>query len=183
MLLISLLMVNSGPDAPDNVARFARLYEEFMPKVFRYIIYRVNDKHTTEDLTSLVFEKALVKYKTFDVEKAAFGTWIIAIARNTVIDHFRRPKGCETALDEALEIADGDDSPDEKIVRAEELRKLRICLERLAAPEKEIISLKFGGELTNRAISRELKMSESNVGVIVFRAVRKLRDCFGWQYD
>jgi RNA polymerase sigma factor (sigma-70 family) len=181
MLLISYLIMDSDESNPDNAALFTQLYDEFMPKVFRYIIYWVNDKHTTEDLTSAVFEKALVKFKTFNVAKATFGTWIIAIARNTVIDYFRRNKRYETDLDQALDIIDGDDSPDERIIKAEELRKLRLCMERLSAPEKEIISLKFGGELTNRAISRELRLSESNVGVIVFRAVRKLRDCIGWQ--
>ena len=50
--------------------------------------------------------------------------------------------------------------------------------------EQELISLKFSGELTNREISRITGLSESNVGTILCRAVRKLRDEFmGWQKD
>ena len=48
---------------------FARLYEEYMPKVFRYIYYRVNNEQLTEDLTSSVFEKALVNFKKYSSEK------------------------------------------------------------------------------------------------------------------
>jgi DNA-directed RNA polymerase specialized sigma24 family protein len=43
---------------PTNQEVFAELYDEFMPKIFRYIRYKVNDEQMTEDLTSTVFKKA-----------------------------------------------------------------------------------------------------------------------------
>ena len=51
---------------------FAELYEEFLPKVFRYIRYRVDSGQVTEDLTSMVFEKALVNFEKYSKEKASF---------------------------------------------------------------------------------------------------------------
>ena len=59
---------------------FADFYSQYLPKVFRYISYKVSDTHLAEDLTSTVFEKALTKFKSYQSEKAAFSTWIFRIA-------------------------------------------------------------------------------------------------------
>lgn len=158
---------------------FGRLYEEFVPKVFRYVSYRVADTHLAEDLTSAVFEKALTKFKTYDAERAGFSTWIFSIARNTLIDHFRVSGRRQTIqLDSLSEMGDGKTSPEDALVQAEERRKLQACLAQLPLPEQEIISLKFGAEMTNRQIAGMLGLTESNVGVILYRSVRKLRDSF-----
>jgi RNA polymerase sigma factor (sigma-70 family) len=160
-------------------AIFATLYEEFLPKVYRYISYKVADRNLAEDLTSLVFEKALTKYESYSSEKARFSTWVFSIARNTVIDHFRvSSKKQNVPLETALSIPDGGPSPDDELVRGEENRRLQKCVSKLSHQEQEIISLKFGAELTNREIARTTGLSESNVGTILFRTVRKLRDEF-----
>jgi RNA polymerase sigma-70 factor (ECF subfamily) len=59
---------------------------------------------------------------------------------------------------------------------------LRSCLSLLGQTEKEIVSLKFASDMNNRQIAGILGLSESNVGTIIYRAVRKLRDGFTeWQ--
>lgn len=164
---------------------FAGLYEQYLPKVFRYISYRVANIHTAEDLTSVVFEKALTRFASYSSEKAAFSTWIFSIARNTVIDHYRMSHKEQTLqLDNLPDPASDKPSPEEEAVRAEELQKLHSCLAQLPQQEQEIISLKFGGEMNNRQIAVMLGLGESNVGTIIYRAVRKLRDSFkGWQNE
>ena len=168
----------------ENTAEaFARLYDQFMPKVFRYINYRIVDMHMAEDLTSTVFEKALTKFKSYDSEKAGFSTWIFSIARNTLIDHYRTHKADRNVpLENALPLSAETVSVEEVITREEECQILQKCVKELSAREQEIISLKFGGEMTNREIARMTGLSESNVGTTIFRTVRKLRDNFSrWQ--
>ncbi len=158
---------------------FARLYDEFMPKVFRYIHYKVNNEHLTEDLTSSVFEKALVNFKKYSSDKASFSTWIFAIARNAVIDHYRASaRRRDVPLEEAIEVPARDVSPQEGAERRAEREFLYVSLAKLSQEEQEIIRLKFGAEMNNRQIARMLGLSESNVGTKLFRAVRKLRDNF-----
>ncbi len=158
---------------------FAELYEEYLPKVFRYLQYKVSNIQLTEDLTSAVFEKALVNFGKYSSDKAKFSTWIFSIARNLVIDHYRVQGRRQTvSLEEAAEMSSGDLALEEELVRKEELRKLRVSLSGLSQEEQEIISLKFGSELNNRQIARMLGLSESNVGTKLYRAVRKLRDSF-----
>jgi RNA polymerase sigma factor (sigma-70 family) len=159
---------------------FAAFYSTYLPKVYRYISYRIEDTHLAEDITSTVFEKALTKYTSFQPEKASFSTWIFTIARNTLTDHYRRSHNQATVpLDDPLPVSSGGDSPEEDMEKAEELKLLNSCLAQLSPAEQEIISLKFGAEMTNRQIASSLAMTESNVGIIIFRAIRKLRDNFG----
>ena len=158
---------------------FAELYEEYLPKVFRYIQYKVNNMQLTEDLTSTVFEKALTNFGKFSSDKASFSTWIFSIARNTVIDHYRVQARKQTiSLEEVVDVPSGDLSPDEELARKEELKKLRVNLAGLSREEQEIISLKFWAEFNNRQIAKMIGLSESNVGTKLYRAVRKLRNSF-----
>jgi RNA polymerase sigma-70 factor (ECF subfamily) len=149
-----------------------------MPGVYRYIGYRVGDPVLTEDLTAAVFEKALAAFPRYRQEKASPMTWLMAIARNVVVDHLRRlGRDLTVPLELAEQLACPRPNPGEAVERGEEVARLRYCLSRLAGRDREIISLKFGAELNNRMIAAALSLSETNVGAIVFRALRKLRDC------
>ena len=162
---------------------FAGLYEQYMPDIYKYIHYRVGNIHLAEDLTSTVFEKALKGFSRYLSDKASFFTWLMAIARYTVIDHYRQQsRRKDMPLEAADDISSDNASPEGEAVRREELQRLRFCLERLSRQEQEIVSCKFGAEMNNRQVAGVLSLSESNVGTILYRAVRKLRDCFReWQ--
>lgn len=157
---------------------FSQLYEEHLPSVFRYINYRVGNRAVAEELTSAVFEKALAAFSGYRKEKAQPQTWLITIARNTVIDYFRQSSRRDTVpLESAAEVASADPPPQEVVERREEYQRLRFCLEMLSLREQEIVSFKFGAGFTNRRIASVLSLSESNVGIILFRAIGKLRSC------
>ncbi|HEX9896086.1 MAG TPA: sigma-70 family RNA polymerase sigma factor [Dehalococcoidales bacterium] len=172
--------------SPGSIAEiFGRLYEQYLPKVYQYVSYRVGNRTEAEELTSVIFEKALTKFGSYDSKRAAFSTWIFSIAHNTVIDHYRgRSREQKLQKEVKLRIVAISTSPEEEAVRSEEIQKLHKCLSLLNRNEQELISLKFSGEMTNREIARITGLSESNVGTILCRAVRKLRDEFsGWQHD
>jgi RNA polymerase sigma factor (sigma-70 family) len=158
---------------------FAGLYDENMPKVYRYIFYKVSDHQLAEDLTSNVFEKALIKFSQYDESRASFLTWIFGITRTTIADYYRaRPKVDTTLIEEALEIPGQDPLPDEVLEIGEEKQLLWKCIELLPEDEQEIIRLKFAMEMTNRDIAKQTGLTESNVGVKLYRTIRKLRDTF-----
>jgi RNA polymerase sigma factor (sigma-70 family) len=184
VLSFFLLAVETANKIARSTAEvFTDLYREFLPKVYRYVSYRISDTHMAEDLTSLIFEKALTKFRSYSSEKAAFSTWIFSIARNTVIDHFRASGKTQVVQIENISMTHSDGpSPEEEMIRSEEYKMLQSCISQLGQQEQEIISLKFGAEMTNRQIARMTGLSESNVGIIIYRTVRKLRDNFnrGW---
>ena len=188
LLFLTVRAENSNVAAaiPSSTAElFGRLYEQYLPRIFQYVSYRVGDRTTAEDLTSDIFNKALTNFTRYDSRKASFSTWIFSIARNTLIDYYRGRSREQKLQEEAdLGVLPFSTSPEEEASRSEEVHKLRDCLSLLNPNEQELISLKFSSEMTNREISQITGLSESNVGTILCRAVRKLRDSFlEWQYD
>ena len=180
-----LLSVHFEKVGQSTAEAFSVFYEQYLPKIFKYISYRINDKFMAEDLTAVVFEKALTKYKTYSSNKAAISTWLFTIAKNTLIDHFREAQREKTVqLDETLDIPQDARTPEQAVIEKEKWQTLRRCLASLASNEREIITLKFSSQMTNRQIAQVLGLSDSNVGVILYRAIRRLRDDFGvWQNE
>ena len=172
-------------DTVSRAEEFGRLYEIYLPKIYQYARYRVADRDAAEDLTADIFNRALDGFTRFNPQKASFSTWIFSIARNTIIDYYRKhAKEMRLIRDTEPENAISSDSPEEKVSRSEEITRLRECISKLNENEQELISLKFSGGITNREIARITGLSESNVGTILCRAIRKLRDNFsGWYYE
>ena len=164
---------------PAREADWDALYADQLPRVYNYFRYRVGDGAVAEDLTSLTFEKAWVARNRYRRDLAAFSTWLMSIARNVVIDHYRRRRD-HAPLDAAAHVAGGDD-PHEQVERQEAFERLSRLMNELSERDRDLVALKYGAELTNRAIAKQLKLTETNVGTLLHRAVTKLRA--GWMKE
>lgn len=148
-------------------------YKEYLPRVYNFFRYRLNDVSLAEDLTAATFEKAWRGRMRFQSDLSAFSTWLFTIARNVATDHFRQG-GWEVPLEAVREPPDS--MPlEETLQRKQEFARLRTSLSRLTARERDLIALKYGAGLNNREIARLTRLSESNVGTILYRTVEKLR--------
>ena len=179
--------LDSSPEETHENSRdaFAELYEQYMPKVYRYINFRIRDEDTSQDLTSTVFQKALSKFSGFNPHKASFSTWIFTITRNTVIDYYRVHKKHEHSEPWTSEYTPAESpSPEEEVIRTEYTQKLRDFLSRLKKREQDVIILKYSNGMSNREIAEALNLTESNVGSILCRTIRRLRNSFmEWQNE
>jgi RNA polymerase sigma-70 factor (ECF subfamily) len=137
----------------------------------------------SQDLTATVFQKALTKFSDFNSQKASFSTWIFTITRNTVIDYYRGHKQKEYVGSRiSVNIPAKSPSPEEEAIKSENTEKLRYFLSRLKKREQEVIILKYSNGMPNREIAEVLNLTESNVGSILCRTIRKLRNSFAeWQ--
>lgn len=162
-----------APAAGATEADWDALYREQLPRVYNFFRYRVGDGPEAEDLTAITFEKAWRARGRYRRDLGAFSTWLFAIARNTATDHFRRRRDVRP-LEEAREVAAGE-GPEDVAARRSDLERLARLLAKLPAGERELIALKYGAELTNRAIAALTGLSESNVGTRLHRTVRALR--------
>jgi RNA polymerase sigma-70 factor, ECF subfamily len=149
------------------------VYAEQLPRVYNFFRYRIGDCADVEDLTSATFEKAWRARHRYRRDLSGFTTWLLTIARNVAIDYFRARRP-HAPLDEAAHVA-GAATPEDQLARKSDIDRLSLMLARLPERDRELLALKYGGGLTNRAIARVTGLSESNVGTIVHRAVQTLR--------
>ena len=156
-------------------AGFAEFYDTYLPKVYGYVRQRVDNTPMAEDLTAMVFEKALAGWNGRR-KPSSLVAWLFRIARNTVISHYRR-KG--NRRETVLEEPDGEPAigpgPEDCLIKTERWDLVRDAVRQLSRREQDIIALRFGGGLTNRAISPIVGISEGNVAVILHRSLRKLQ--------
>ncbi len=148
-------------------------YVEHMPRVYNFFRYRIGSGPEAEDLTALTFEKAWRARARYRRDLARFGTWLMVIARRVAIDHLRARRR-HAPLEAGHDVAAGP-TPDELAERRSDAERLARLLERRDERERELVALKYGAEMTNRAIARLTGLSESNVGTILHRTVQALR--------
>lgn len=152
--------------------RFEEIYDEHVWRVYGFFAYRLESRLDAEDLTQQTFERALRAWERFDPERAAPGTWLIAIARNLLIDHFRRDRS-------ALERPLGANDPTGVVYIDPDLGldpDLAAALEGFEQREREVIALRFGADLSGREIADQLEISVANAQQILSRSLRRLRN-------
>jgi RNA polymerase sigma-70 factor (ECF subfamily) len=156
--------------------RFEELYERFFTPVFRYILLRVKQRAEAEDLTQTVFMKAYQANPPGNAGQDLPLNYFFTVARNTVIDHWRKKK--EVVVDdpdEAFENIPDTDTPERGAMRGEADLAVREALERVSASEQEVLILKFMNELSTKEIAKLLGKTEVAVRQLQSRGLRTLR--------
>lgn len=159
-------------------AAFAPLYERYFPRVYAYCLRRVGSGEEAEDLTSLVFTRALTGLGGY--RGGSVAAWLFRIAHNAVANHLRdrRP---QRSLDDP---APGNVpvAPDEPLldglVRAEERERVARLLAALPGEQRELLALRIAGEQSAKEIGAVTGKSEGAVRVALHRIVRALRDAY-----
>jgi len=152
------------------------IYRQYYKNVYNYICFRINNHFDAEELASTVFENAIQRFQTYKPMLSPVEAWLIGIAKNVVTDHLRRRKHkVFVPIDEIASLISEYRQPEEVAVVNEQNRALIQAMARLKEKERQVLSMKFATDLRNNEIARILKVSDSNVGVIVHRAVQKLR--------
>lgn len=155
---------------------FTEFYHEYFPRVYNYVYYRVNNHHDADDITSLIFFKLYEKRNYYSSDKAPLFAWVFSIARNTVTDYYRQRARCTaTSLENVEDMVAVGQTPDDIAASNEIKRHLHRALASLSDRERDIIALKFWSGITNREIAKIIGLSESNIGVTLYRAMRRLR--------
>lgn len=148
------------------------LYRDHFQKVYNYVYYRVLDPVVAEDVTSDVFVKVVTHFNRFDPSRASFSTWVMTIAHNALVDHYRARKAC-VSIDETAqkEPQYEDDYPALDDRQAE----IALLLSRLCPEDREIIFMKFHEEMKNVDIARALSMNPATVATRIRRALQTMR--------
>jgi len=160
-------------------AAFRYLLNLFWADVYNYQLKRTKSENDAEDITIQTFSKAFDKIHTFD-KKYAFKTWLITISKNIHIDLLRKKNtsiSTETSKDQqekAYLIIDENPTPEDKIIREQNLAALLKDIKQLKPKYQEVIQLRYFQELSYREISEQIKEPMNNVKVKLLRAKKLL---------
>lgn len=154
---------------------FGNLYLMYLDRIYRYIFFRVNErKPIAEDLTEMVFIKAMQHISNFTSEKGNFQSWLYRIAHNTVIDYYKTYK--QTApIQENTATMDQIGSLEEALDTKNQIENVVKAMQQLTDEQHEVITLRFIDELPHKQIAYIVGKHEDAVRAIQYRALQTLR--------
>jgi len=155
---------------------FAQLYEEHFNRIYRYVALRIGDKTEAEDMTQQVFVNALQSIASFKWQGKPFAAWLFRIAHNQVVDYLRKKKKRPATLfDESLASSGSDTNPQLMAECSLDIEQLLSATQRLTEAQREVISLRFTGELSTAQVAKIMGKSQGAVKALQHSAIVALR--------
>ena len=155
-----------------DAGAFGKLYDLYLDTIYRYVYYKVGVAATAEDLASQVFVKAWEAMPRYQWREIPFSHWLMRLARNAVIDHYRTAKP-RVELDEGL--VSQQPGPQVEYLRRERAKELEAAIWKLPEDQRTVISLRFIEELDYAEVAAITGKSQGALRVTQFRALAALR--------
>jgi RNA polymerase sigma-70 factor (ECF subfamily) len=150
---------------------FTAVYEAHVGRIYGFVYSQVGNREEAEDLTSQVFIKVYNSLNRFEGRGSLAG-WLFQIARVTVNDHWReRYRLPAVPLPDGLDVADTEVPPD--FNRADREARVRRILELLPPNYRMVLEHRFLKRASVKETAAALQLTETNVKVLQFRALRK----------
>ncbi len=157
-----------------NEAKVAALYEEYYDKIAHYIYVHIGNRAEAEDLASEVFLKALESLKSYEERGIPMQAWLFRIAHNLVVDHLRKTTKRKTVPIDTVQV-ESDVNPVTVTEKNIKLERVTRAMEQLTRDQKEVLKLRFFGELTSKEVGSMLKKSDGAVREMQRAAIENLR--------
>lgn len=172
-------------------AAFAELYDWYLPRIYAYLVRRVEERSVAEDLAAVTFERAWRTLRAGSFRNDSFGGWLYRVAGNALVDHVRRgrhvvPMATRPAAGGGWG-PDGDadldgtnhEAADERALAAFAATVERDALARALAalPEahRRVVVLRYVDGLEGGELAEALGCSRPNAAVRLHRALRAMR--------
>jgi RNA polymerase sigma-70 factor (ECF subfamily) len=163
---------------------FAGLYDLYIEKIYRFVFLKVSNKEEAEDITSEVFLKVwnyLIDEISVQKKIGSFSGLIYSIARNLVIDFYRKKANRNECVIEKIEDLEEDknlsakDSLEEKIDLKYDMENIMSAIQNLKKEYQELVLLKYIEELSVSEISEITGKKSINIRVTLHRALKILK--------
>lgn len=153
---------------------FGKLYDLYFPKIYNFIIHRVGNKETAEDLSMETFRRALMNLEKISTDLGCFSGWLYRVANNLVSDYFRQKKYFVEDFDiSRIEIASEIDW--EELEKDKRDALIRAAVSGLSPKEQLIITLRFFEGLKPARTAEIVDCTVEQLYVNQFRALNKLK--------
>lgn len=160
-----------------NRAAFEDLYNATSAKLFGVCLRILNNRSEAEDVLQEAYIKIWRSADRFSAGKASPVSWLVAIARNTAIDRYRRRKPESSELVEAEIIADEAPSPEANTMLSDDVRRLEGCMAELDERHADAVRNVYLGGWTYDEAARQLGVPLNTVKTWIRRSLISLREC------
>ncbi len=157
---------------------FGQIFDEFHGAIFRFVASRVGSPSDAEDLTQLVFVKAIEALPRYEARGVPFGGWLFRLARNATIDYSRTHRE-HTDLADITTRASEDRGPESITILRTDLDAVAAAIGQLTPDQREVISLRFFAGLSPREAGELMGRHEGTIRGLQFRAIEALRRSLG----
>lgn len=165
----------SAPSESEALCR--EWYESYGGAVYNYFRFHVPLIDVAEDLTAETFLKVVRARDRFDPLKGTPKAWILTVARNVLVDWRRRARLRQyVTLGTMHDLVCDAPSPEERLVREEEVGRLLDVVATLADADRELIGLRYGSGLDTAEVAEILGISEGSVRTRLWRVLGRLRE-------
>lgn len=155
---------------------FDALFRSCVADVHAYAFSLLGDRASAEDVTALAFERLYRARRRLDPRRGSARALLFTIARNAALDELRRRARRRPAGGEPSELCEG--RLDDALERVERRALVAEALAALSPRERELVLLKFHGQLSNAELAQAQGISETNAATRVHRALGHLREIF-----
>ncbi len=165
--------MNVSEAAPDR-QRLSDVYDIAMPEVYRYLRARCGSVELAQELTSATFVQAALSWSRDQAPPLAV-PWLITVARNKLIDHWRRQGLAERSLTllEGGRIDDVD--PWDTVIDSE---RAHAVLRELPPHYRSVLVLRYLDDLTVPDCAETLKRSVRSTESLLARARNAFRTTY-----
>ena len=156
---------------------FARIYDEYVEPIYRFVFFKVSSAEVAQDLTSEAFTKVFQYIVSTSKKIKNIKAFIYRVARNTVIDHYRKRSDESLPVEGEVEIQIEDQSQplEEQLDQRLALEAFHRAVETLKDDWQEIVQLRYIEGYSNSEIAVIVEKSEGSVRVILHRALKELK--------
>jgi len=157
---------------------FGCIFDAYVGPIHRFIASRVTSPSDAEDLTQLVFVKALEALPRYEVRGIPFGGWLFRLARNAIIDQMRTRRD-HLSLATAVTRATEDAGPEAMATLREDIQRVARAMDDLTDDQREVIELRFFAGLSVSEAAVAMDRQEGTIRGLQFRAIASLRRSLG----
>ncbi|TDW83780.1 RNA polymerase sigma-70 factor (ECF subfamily) [Kribbella pratensis] len=163
-----------------DAAAFGRLYDRYLPSIYRYTYSKTSSRSAAEDLTSETFLRAFRAIARRPRAHLNFAAWLVTIARNVVIDHHRSGwSRLAIVTDEIDPRVDESMGPEQAALASVSEASLRGALSLLPDDQRECLLLRFFAGLSISETAAAMDRTDGAVKQLQFRATNRLRRIIG----
>ena len=168
---------SSGTPSPAAESLCQEWYEAHGVAVYNYFRFHVPQVDVAEDLTAETFLKVIRAADRFDPARGSPRGWILTVARHVLGDWRRRTRLRQYVPIGALsDLVFEAPSPEERLLREEEVGRLLDAVATLGERDRELIGLRYGSGLDTAELASVLGLSEGRVRTRLWRALKRLRE-------